>query len=181
MNKTSSTSIKFLSNRTQNRNNNQENNFKNKENNSNKWYKNKLLIKESITNTTREKLINIENKPQINTIKIMRNKNENIDNNKEENEKTEKIKTFRYKSRYKFNIIEKEDKKEIIEKNKNIDENKNKINNLLLSMNETKANRRENYRERIKAFNTYKEEDFNKEIKERKTVFFNRKKRKRNH
>ena len=170
MNKTSSTSIKFSSNRTQNRNNNQENNFKNKENNSNKWYNNKLIIKESITNTTREKLINIENKPQINTIKIMRNKNENIDNNKEENEKTEKIKTFRYKSRYKFNIIEKEDKKEIIEKNKNIDENKNKINNLLLSMNETKANRRENYRERIKAFNTYKEEDFNKEIKERKTV-----------
>ena len=171
INKTSSSSIKYISNREQNRYNTQENNFINKENISNKWYKNKLLIKENNINATREKFNNnIENKPQINTIKIMRNKNENIDNNKEENEKNEKIRTLRHRTRYKFKIKEKEEKKEITDENKKNNEHKNEINNLFLSVNEKQSNKRDNYKERIKTYNTYKEEDINKEMKERKTV-----------
>ena len=168
MNKTSAISDKLCNNRTQNRYSTQEN-IINKDNTSNKWYKNKLLVKENNINIAKEQNNNIENKPQINTIKIMKKKNENIEVNKD-NEKSELIKTFRHRSRYRIKVKENEENKKINEENKKNDENKNEINNLCLNMNENKTNRRDNYKERIKTFNTYKDEDFNKDKKERKTV-----------
>ena len=100
--------------------------------------------------------------------------------NREENGQKEKLRTFRYRSIIKYKIEKEKEKQEeknkLIDFNKNKEENKNSINNeekesrLNLRIYNSRFNKRDSYMEKLKTFNTKKEEEENKDIKERKTV-----------
>ena len=174
INQYSTYSSKLLEKQTQNRINTQENKI-NQEESPKKWYKTKLISKEN--GIKEDPKINTENKEQINinTIKIRKRMN-NIcnENNKDEKEKNDKIRTFMIRSRLKNKINEKDGKNEFTEnkenKGVNQNDNNNRRNNLYLSINDNKINKKNSFRERLQAFNGKNEEKINKERNERKYI-----------
>ena len=172
-NKISINTFQVLDNRNKNIQNTQEK-FPNKEEIPKKFDKTKILLRQNKINDLKEEPnMKNENKEQINTIKIRKIKYENNENKNKENEINEKIKTFRYRSRLKNRINEKEEKNELIENNKSKEGNKNennkRENNLYFSVNDSRFKKRDSFRERLRNFNG-KEEDINKKINERKQV-----------
>ena len=171
---------KFKNDKTQNKLNTQDNNLLARDSNKNSHTTN-IITKENNNNEEHIEL-NKNNliKETNNTIKIRKNKESNDMDNREENGQKEKLRTFRYRSIIKYKTEKEKEKQEeknkLIDFNKNKEENKNSINNeekesrLNLRIYNNRFNKRDSYRENFKTFNTKKEEEENKDIKERKTV-----------
>ena len=171
---------KFKNDKTQNKLNTQDNNLLARDSNKNS-HTTKIITKENNNNEEHIEL-NKNNliKETNNTIKIRKNKEGNDMDNREENGQKEKLRTFRYRSIIKYKIEKEKEKQEeknkLIDYNKNKEENKNSINNeekesrLNLRIYNSRFNKRDSYMEKLKTFNTKKEEEENKDIKERKTV-----------